>query len=180
MYIYKGCISAIRLRQKYLPSNSWRDYETDLKEFALEHEKSEQHHLDLLNRILVGRNEVSCLLPLWRVAGFVLGFSSTIWCPRGMYLTTEAVETFVERHYKDQIHRLAIETCENEDVQRGRMELKRLLELCCDDEIHHQNEARDRAAAGPLPWKMFLWIDRFWISIVEKGSSIGAAIAKRV
>ena len=132
----------------------------ELTEFASEHEKSEQHHLDLLNKILTDK-DTSVLLPLWKLSGFTLGFASTIWCPRGMYVTTEAVETFVERHYKDQIHRLENETSSNDSVQQGRMELKRLLEFCCEDEIHHQQEARDRAAQGPFPW--FLWVDTFLV-----------------
>ena len=169
---------SVRLRQKCVPGNSWHEYEIELEKFASEHEKSEQHHLDLLNMILKESRDRSVLLPLWKLFGFMLGFTSTIWCPRGMYLTTEAVETFVERHYKYQIRRLENETSSNDSVQHGRMELKRLLELCCEDEIHHQNEARDRAAQGPFPW--FLWIDTFWISLVEKGSAVGAAIAKRV
>ena len=177
VYIYKGCLSAVRLRQKYLPGKAWHEYEMELTKFASEHEKSEQHHLDLLNKILTDK-DTSILLPLWKLSGFTLGFASTIWCPRGMYVTTEAVETFVERHYKDQIHRLENETSSNDSVQQGRMELKRLLEFCCEDEIHHQQEARDRAAQGPFPW--FLWVDTFWFSVVEKGSAVGAAIAKRV
>jgi len=194
VYIYRGCISAIHLRQKYFPGNNWKEYETELIKFASEHERSEQHHLNLLDQILVDRNDVSSLLPLWKISGFVLGFSSTIWCPRGMYLTTEAVETFVEQHYKDQINRLEEEEEEEkvamglrknnnkeENVRRrGRMELKRLLEFCCEDEIHHQREARDRASKGPFPWKHFLWIDTSWMFVVERGSSVGAEIAKRI
>ena len=51
----------------------------------------------------------SVLLPLWHVAGFSLGFVSTFFSPRFLYVTTDAVESFVERHYSEQIERLTEE-----------------------------------------------------------------------
>ena len=151
-------------------------------DFASEHEESERTHLILLNQIMDDRRflvgDRSILLPVWRFAGFMLGFGSTIYCPRGMYLTTDAVESFVEEHYQSQIRRLRDEVSLS---KRGREDLTALLELCCEDEVHHRDDARARAdAAGTLPWRGFRWMDDAWRWVVFRMSYAGAAIAKCV
>lgn len=196
--IYVGCLAALKIRRtKYfrrLTSNNWHAYEDRLESFALEHEESERMHLVWLNEVLDNRSifggERSVLLPAWRIAGFTLGFFSTIWCPRGMYVTTDAVESFVEEHYQGQIVRLQAVISEMEQTRGGRMvdgssagptgqqELLRMLELCCEDEVHHQMEARERAAEGPLPW--FAAVDWWWHKAVFAGSWLGAETAKRI
>ena len=110
VHIYQGAIKALDIRRSLgLSYGDTRkgqlSYEDRLRAFALEHRDNERHHVDLLDAVLDGEG-LSILLPAWRAAGFTLGFVSTIFCPRGMYLTTEAVETFVEEHYMAQIRRL--------------------------------------------------------------------------
>eukprot|EP00941_MAST-03F_sp_MAST-3F-sp1_P003196 g3196.t1 len=167
--IYKGALSALDLRRKLLAPSS---YDDDLKEFATAHRQSEQLHLDLLNEIL-DRNEVSKLLPLWVFCGRSLGFVSTVWCPRGMYLTTSAVESFVETHYKYQIQKLE----ENIEFE-WQSELKQMLEFCCEDEIHHKEEAEAKAKTGPKPWLKS--VDNVWKAFVGAGSALAAEASKRV
>ena len=86
-----------------------------------------------------------------------------------MYVTTDAVETFVEEHYQSQIVRLkddiaALGECldeDNEDVGDraknlgGLEELLRMLELCCEDEVHfvlcnRKDESCDQYFPGVL------------------------------
>jgi ubiquinone biosynthesis monooxygenase Coq7 len=124
-------------------------YDQRLAAFADEHRASEQHHLDLLEEILEP-SERSRLLPGWVLAGRGLGAVSTIWCARGMYLTTAAVEEFVESHYRHQIARLAADAQHAGHAPSA--ELRRMLQHCCEDEVHHKEEGLRRAAEGPQPW----------------------------
>eukprot|EP00957_Ditylum_brightwellii_P083323 6335227-Ditylum_brightwellii.AAC.1 len=192
--IYCGALYALDLRRSFrvpLYSNSVQgdQYEANLRAFSMEHRDSEQSHVDLLEGIM-DEEEQSKLLPAWRVAGFGLGFVSTIFCPRGMYLTTEAVESFVEEHYGYQIRRLKeeigdsmaqgvakqpIQDCE---ITLGKKELMRMLQHCCEDEVEHKNQARERHAEGPFPW--FDWVDTSWQYFVGVGSLIAADCAKKV
>lgn len=93
-------------------------YERDAHRFASTHAKTESQHLEWLNstfrvaKSFDGKERAfrpSVLLPLWHVAGFSLGFVSTFFSPRFLYVTTDAVESFVERHYNQQIERLTEE-----------------------------------------------------------------------
>eukprot|EP00939_MAST-03C_sp_MAST-3C-sp1_P001452 g1452.t1 len=179
--IYLGCKNAIRLREKILKRS---EYEDKLLEFAREHEESERTHLVLLNQILDDRRLIrgdrSALLPMWRMAGYSLGFFSTLFNPRGMFLTTDAVESFVEEHYQSQIRRLENEIRDLGGNCEARKSLKYLLECCCEDEVHHRDEARKRAADGPMPWVGFRWVGSSWRKVVFGASQFGAAVAKRL
>jgi len=188
--IYEGALLALDLRRTLrfpLYSNGLRGsrYEDDLRAFAECHKRSEQAHLDYLEEIL-DADDRSMVLPAWRASGVALGFASTFFCPRGMYLTTEAVESFVEEHYGYQIRRLADEvadrgakgTNDDGDDPKASRELLRLLRHCCEDEVEHKDEARERAAEGPLPW--FRWVDTTWQLFVGLGSGLAADVAKRI
>ena len=186
VYIYVGCQRALDFRKRWFPSSKrspHKEYEDEMLAFARQHEQSERTHLVLINQILDDRSfqgDRSILLPMWKFAGFSLGFLSTAWCPRGMYLTTDAVESFVEEHYNSQIRRLEQEIREKPGGCQSREALKSLLEYCCEDEVHHRDEAREKAGEGPFPWKGFHWVDGAWRGLVFGASYAGAAIAKRV
>lgn len=103
-----------------------------------------------------------------------------------MYVTTDAVETFVETHYRFQIKTLDQEVKELNGMEHavdkvqldGRQELLRLLHHCCEDEVHHQQEARERAARGPFPW--FEVVDTGWRWLVMRGSAVAAGLANLI
>lgn len=183
--IYAGAAHALQWRRRVSSSSAFSPYEQQLEEFVQEHQQSEREHLVLLNH-LMDQADRSVLLPGWRAAGFMLGFISTLWCPRGMYVTTEAVETFVADHYKFQITKLGGEIrllqsqdrIEQEARLEGMCELLKLLQHCCEEEVHHQQEAREQAARGPFPW--FEAVDTGWRWIVIQGSMAAASLAKRV
>ena len=182
--IYNGALWALRVRRRManlIGSNAPPEADGDgscddqLRNFAAEHRASEQHHLDLLEEILEP-GECSRLLPGWRLAGRGLGIISTLWCSRGMYLTTAAVEEFVESHYQHQITRLRDDPAHANHAPL--VELRRMLQHCCEDEVHHKEEAAARAAEGPLPW--FAAVDSGWQWLVGTGSAIAARAAKAV
>lgn len=142
-------------------------FSTDAKvrEFALEHLKTEEEHLALFEDWLAP-SEKSVLLPAWRLSGWLLGALSVIGGSRGVYGTIEAVETFVVSHYRQQIDRL--------DAGGGDGDIRAALERCMMDEAHHRDDAADR-------WHGTTTIvERVWRWIVGSGSAMAVVVAKRL
>jgi ubiquinone biosynthesis monooxygenase Coq7 len=108
----------------------------------------------------------SVLLPLWRLSGWLTGFLPALIGPRTVYATIDAVETFVDRHYEEQVCKLP------PDGPGGA--LRSLLLACQADEVHHRDEARaaETAAAGPLI--------RIWQWLVGTGSALAVKAARRI
>ncbi|CAL1173239.1 unnamed protein product [Cladocopium goreaui] len=81
-----------------------RPGEAELRSFVEEHVAAEEAHLEAMESLVCEPDERS-----WMPAtafGWALGYLSTrIRGAHGMYVTTEAVESFVEEHYGDQIAR---------------------------------------------------------------------------
>jgi ubiquinone biosynthesis monooxygenase Coq7 len=132
-----------------------------VRRFAAAHLATEQRHLDLLAALLPAA-ERSILLPLWRIAGWLTGFLPACAGPHAVYATIDAVETFVDRHYEEQIVRLPAGA------------LRSLLATCQADEVHHRDEARALAAARPGAML------RGWVWLVGFGSRAAVAAARRM
>ena len=186
--IYAGALWGLELRKR-VGLRGDAKYEDEAADFCAHHAASERAHLVALNQVLP-RPDRSIMLPAWRVAGFVLGSVSTAWCPRGIYVTTDAVETFVEAHYKAQIERLEAESDAERQVvgetsqavpgAKGKAELLRMLRWACEDEVAHKEEAQQRSLdpRGGQPW--FGWVDPAWQWLVGKGSAAAAGLARRL
>ena len=162
--IYDGAASALRLRAS-ITSN----VEPSTFEFVEEHRAAEQSHLDLFEALLPTHKHTR-MLPIWRMAGFVLGFGPALLSDRALFLTVQAVETFVEEHYHEQINPLR---------EHGRCpQLLALLEHCCADEVHHKDDAAARA--GTADGGQLLAIERGWMAVVRVGSAVAAEVARRI
>ncbi len=150
VWIYRGILAVSR--------------DEEIIRFATEHLATEEEHLDRINAILPTADR-SAFLPLWRLSGYVLGFLPALLGRDAVYLTIEAVETFVELHYRAQIDRL------HED---GKTELASILQSCMEDEIHHRDEAASKRSrpVGPL--------GRLWQWIVGAGSAGAVVLARRL
>jgi len=77
-----------------------------LRDFAQHHLATEQKHLQTIESWLPVVHH-SRLLPVWRLAGFLTGALPALLGPRAVYATIEAVETFVDQHYAQQVRALA-------------------------------------------------------------------------
>ena len=137
-----------------------------VRDFAERHRATEQGHLDLLNGLLPPA-EHSRLLPIWRVAGWLTGALPALFGPRAVFATVDAVETFVDHHYRAQTDRL-----EREGILP---EIHALLEKCREEEVHHRDEARE-AGEGPAYGPLL----RAWAWVVGNGSAAAVAAAKRI
>lgn len=132
--------------------------------FAQHHLATEQDHLQKMEAWLPSAH-YSRLLPLWRLAGFLTGALPALFGPKAVYATIEAVETFVDQHYAEQIHTLASEPAFDA--------LRKTLLVCQADEIAHRDEAA--LASGSEKYSTFL---RAWCALVSSGSRRAVAVCR--
>ena len=136
-----------------------------VRRFAMRHIETERKHLTLMNNILP-EDRRSKLLPLWRVFGYSLGAVPALFGPRAVFATIEAVETFVDHHYRAQINKL--------EVLPAWSDLRDTLEQCRQDEVQHRDEAIE-LRAGNLG--VFA---RIWAWTIGTSSAFAVSIAKHV
>jgi ubiquinone biosynthesis monooxygenase Coq7 len=136
-----------------------------LRDFASRHRATEAQHLVLIEAVLPAAQR-SLLLPIWRLAGWLTGALPALFGPRAVYATIDAVESFVDHHYRQQIDRL--------DAERIRPGLRATLEQCRIEEVAHRDEAR--GAGDPRPGRLL----RGWAWLVGAGSAAAVSAAKRV
>ena len=154
VFIYRGITAVAR----------WRRDE-QLLAFAQQHGDTEAEHLSLIEAWLPPSRR-SRLLGPWRLAGWLTGALPALAGRRAVYGTIAAVETFVDRHYQQQIDHLR--------AHGGPDGLLPLLERCQADECHHRDEAA--ALAGERRPGLL----RLWCSVVGAGSAAAVVLARRV
>lgn len=139
--------------------------DTSVRQFAERHLLTEGQHLALMEEI-VFRRERTKLLPLWRLMGWLTGALPALVGRQAVFATIEAVETFVDHHYEQQIQRLP--------VQGTYASLREMLLNCQADEVSH----RDEAARLAMPRRGILL--RAWCAVVGTGSALAVIAAKRI
>lgn len=136
----------------------------EIRRFATAHMATEQQHLIRLEEVLSAKRR-SIFLPLWRVAGFLTGALPALFGRDAVFATIDAVETFVDGHYAEQIERLSL--------QGIHPELRDLLEQCRLEEVEHRDEARHSGSGSNGP------VQRLWCRMVGAGSAAAVALARR-
>lgn len=154
IYIYKGIIAVAKLRK-----------DQELISFAEHHEATEAEHLRLIESIFEV-NYRSRLLVTWRIAGWLTGAIPALFGRKAVFATIDAVETFVEQHYQQQIEYLQKNGSDDD--------LLKLLMRCQADEINHKNEARQKVMS-PIPL-----ILRLWCASVGGGSAVAVLLARQI
>ncbi|MFM9990412.1 MAG: demethoxyubiquinone hydroxylase family protein [Burkholderiaceae bacterium] len=137
-----------------------------LRSFAEHHLITEQKHLRLISAWLPSSRH-SRLLPIWRLAGFLTGALPALFGPRAVYATIEAVETFVDHHYEEQILALA--------SQPALSDLRQTLLDCQADEVAHRDEAA--ASRGSDRSSVLL---QAWCAMVGAGSKAAVALIRLI
>ena len=138
----------------------------EIIEFANNHLLTEKKHLELIEAILPN-SEKSKLLFLWKFLGLLTGLIPTLIGKKFIYTTIFFVESFVEKHYNEQIIKLR---------KRNKikyMELIKLLEKLKNDEISHKKDSLKRF--GKLSF-----ILRIWGNIIEIGSKTAVSISYKI
>ena len=131
-----------------------------------EHYQTEMNHLIVMNYILQNKNK-SKLLILWRFLGFNLGFISALLGYRFFCVTIQSVETFVEKHYQEQIAFLYKKSIS--------FDLLKVLEICCNEELEHQVEARKSKG-----YYRNNTMENLWSNIIGLFSDIAVKISKNI
>ncbi|MBC8055946.1 MAG: demethoxyubiquinone hydroxylase family protein [Rhizobiales bacterium] len=158
--IYRGILAATR--------------DAGVRHFAQDHLATESRHLAEIEPLLT-RRQRSRLLPLWRVAGWLTGALPALLGPRAVYATIEAVETFVDQHYAEQIE--SIDRQDPDRTHASLQALRMLLENCRGDEVAHRDEAAALFALGGPPPSPAL---RVWVGLVGTGSRMAVKVCRRI
>lgn len=158
--IYRGILAATR--------------DAGVSAFAQAHLATEAAHLAAVEQLLAPRHR-SRLLPLWRVAGWLTGALPAWAGPQAVYATIEAVETFVDCHYTEQIR--AIDRFDPDRAQAPLRALRAHLQSFRADEIEHRDDAARRLHRPPGARSLAL---RLWVRAVGAGSRVAVKISRRL
>ncbi len=154
VWIYRGIEAVARRRN-----------DRTLLTFAARHGETEREHLRLIEAWLPPERR-SWLLGPWRLAGWLTGALPALFGARVVFATIAAVETFVDKHYEQQIRHL--------QRHGGPEGLLPLLLRCQADERHHRDES---AALAGVPASLAL---RLWCALVGAGSAAAVVLARRL
>ncbi len=150
VFIYKGILLVSK--------------DKEILEFAKNHLLTEKKHLELLEKILPD-NEKSKLLFLWKFLGLLTGLIPALIGKKFIYATIFFVESFVEKHYNEQILKLR--------KKKKSIELVQLLETLKNDEISHKKDSLKKF--GKLSFLL-----KIWGNIVEIGSRTAVLISYKI
>ena len=145
-----------------------------VRRFALGHLATEAEHLAAIEPLLAPRQR-SRLLTIWRVAGWLTGALPALVGPRAVYATVQAVETFVDEHYSEQI--VSIDALDPDRARPPLQVLRALLVSCRADEIEHRDEAGSLLSDSTAPSSAVL---RLWVWSVDVGSRLAVGICRRI
>ena len=143
-----------------------------VRRFAQEHLATEAEHLAAIEPLLQP-GQRGRLLPLWRGAGWLTGALPAALGPQAVYATIEAVETFVDQHYSEQIE--VIDHLDPGRIHPRLQALSALLQSCRADEIGHRDEAALLLARSAKPASLAL---RLWVESVGAGSRVAVKICR--
>jgi 3-demethoxyubiquinol 3-hydroxylase len=142
--------------------------------FAQTHLATEASHLVQIEPLLAPQNR-SRLLPLWRLGGWLTGALPALAGPQAVYATIEAVETFVDQHYAQQIE--SIDRLDPGRADLALQALRALLQTCRSEEVAHRDEAAALFVLGGQQPSLAL---RAWIWLVGFGSRAAVKISHRI
>lgn len=148
-------------------------HDSYVTELIQEHLEQESKHLDEINKIL-DKDLHSRLVPLWAVAGFVTGFIPAVLGSNWIYHTIDAVETFVDKHYLDQIEYLNRTNLNLNGINvKDKQELLDTLKQLRIDEIRHRQDAVNCVKLKPSGAL------KIWCAMVSAGSKHAVKLAAR-
>ncbi|XP_034389945.1 5-demethoxyubiquinone hydroxylase, mitochondrial [Cyclopterus lumpus] len=128
----------------------------------------EKKHLAKFDEILAeNRVRPTALLPIWNIAGFVLGASSALLGKEGAMACTVAVEESISEHYNSQIRALM-----EKDPERY-TELLQVIKEFRDDEMEHHDTGLEHDAET---------VPGYWLlkNAIQLGCKAAICISQRV
>jgi 3-demethoxyubiquinol 3-hydroxylase len=134
------------------------------RNIANSHLLTEQEHLKIINN-LINKSNISKLIFLWKIFGFLLGFIGSIFGHKFFCLTIYAVESFVKDHYQQQIDKLS--------NKKQYQDLRNLIIKIQSEEIEHMEDGINNGYKKNL-------FSNIWIKIIYQGSKSAVNIAKKI
>ena len=124
----------------------------------------EERHLERFNQLMGERRVRPTLLqPIWDVAGFALGAATALMSEKAAMACTDAVETEIDIHYRDQLDALGDEEPElAADIARFRAE-----------ELEHQETARAHGASEAFAFPLLS-------AVIRAGCRVAIGLSKRI
>lgn len=150
--IYQGQIQAAQLRGE----------DTTELEAMLDHEQRHLEYFEMLQR--QRKLKPSMLLPVWKAAGYTLGFVSGLLGQQSRSQVTHSVETMIDVHYQEQI---AWAKANGEENLAAFMEDFRM-----DEDEHRQTAEQDLTDVTPC--------NRVLGKAVELGSVIAIELTRKL
>ena len=135
------------------------------KAALLEHmAEQEKRHFETFSRLIVERGvRPTAMLPLWHVAGYVLGATTALLGPRAAMACTVAVEEAIDEHYRDQAEALG------EDER----ELRETIERFRAEELEHRDIGLAHEAELAPAYRLLS-------AIIKAGCRLAIRISERV
>lgn len=97
----------------------------------------EEKHLQAFNKIIADRKvRPTVLMPIWHVAGFLLGAGTALLGEKAAMACTVAVEEVIDEHYRDQ----------SEQLGNDEKELKNTIDKFRAEEIEHKEIGIEQGA----------------------------------
>lgn len=101
--------------------------------------EQEKVHRAKFDELLAERGvRPTALQPFWHIAGYALGAGTALLGPKAAMACTAAVETEIDKHYSDQLDRLAETNSEPE--------LAEMIEQFRQEELEHRDAALEHGA----------------------------------
>ena len=124
----------------------------------------EQRHLDRFNALVANRGvRPTALQPLWRVAGFALGAATALMSEEAALACTDAVETEIDKHYREQLAQLG----------DGDAELSADIEEFRAEELEHRDTARSAGATSAAGYPLLT-------AAIRAGCRVAIELSKRI
>jgi len=126
--------------------------------------EQEQEHIKTFEKLIL-KNHVrpTALLPLWNVAGYLLGVSTALMGEKSAMACTVAVETVIAEHYKNQIKQLG----------NDQKKLISIIKKFEKDELEHHDIGIKHDAENILGYNLMT-------KIISAGCKAAIAISKKI
>ena len=124
----------------------------------------EERHLKRFDALMAQRRaRPTALQPLWNVAGFALGAATALMSEKAALACTDAVETVIDKHYREQLQQLGEDDPElAADIAEFRA-----------DELEHRDTAREAGAAQALGYPLLT-------AAIRAGCRVAIELSKRI
>jgi len=124
----------------------------------------EQEHIQTFEKLIVkNRVRPTALLPIWGIAGYLLGATTAFMGKKAAMACTVAVESVIGEHYGQQIKQLGSD----------QKKLKRTIKKFQKDELEHHDIGLENDAKSTLGYN-------FMTKIISVGCKTAIAISKKV